>query len=81
MNPNGSLVIEWGSEVASKQVSIDCAAGDYDSDGGVWLFVKIHPVGVTTGGSLVSWQIKDLGMSFDAEAVAPPQAVMLEEKH
>jgi hypothetical protein len=82
-NANGPLVVEWGREVGNKQVDIDSSAGDYDSDGRVWLRLEIRPVSATTGGtggSPVSWQIKDLGMNVEAEAVAPPRPRMLEER-
>jgi hypothetical protein len=80
MNRNGPIVVEWGRELGSKQVDIECSDGDYDSDGRVSLLLQVRPVSATPVGSPVSWQIKNLGMSFEAETVARPWAVMLDEE-
>lgn len=75
-NDAGELVAEWGREVGTKQVSFDCTPADFDRDGRVWLLLDIRPAGATTG-SAVPWQIKDLGMNFQAEVVAPPKPIVL----
>jgi len=81
MDPNGAVLAEWGHEVASKRVSMDCSSGDFDRAGRVWLLLDIHPVGASGGtdagtdAAAGSWQIKDLTMAINAEAIAPPKPI------
>ena len=76
-NDAGALVAEWGREVGNKQVSFDCTPADFDREGRVWLLLDIRQAGATSG-STVPWQIKDLGMKFEAEVVAPPKPLVLD---
>jgi hypothetical protein len=69
-NDAGQLVAEWGREVGSKQISFDCTPADFDREGRVWVLLDIRQAGAATG-TAVSWQIKDLGMKFEAETIAP----------
>jgi hypothetical protein len=76
-NDAGELVAEWGHEVGTRQITFDCAPADFDREGRVWLLLDIRQAGATSG-TAVPWQIKDLGMKFEAEIVAPPKPVVLD---
>jgi hypothetical protein len=73
---NTPVLAEWSRDVAAKEITFDCAPGDYDEDGtiGITLQVNAHEA----GGS-VPWQVSDLGMSFDAaEVIGPPKPIALD---
>ncbi|MEA2735810.1 MAG: hypothetical protein QOE14_2261, partial [Humisphaera sp.] len=68
----------WDRAVASPRVNIDLGPRDVDRAGRVWLLFDVHSVGAVSGNNPLSWQIEDLGLSVEAEAVAPPDPIAFE---
>jgi hypothetical protein len=86
LDMNGPIVAEWGGEVGSRQVKIDCDAGDFDAQGRVWLLLDVRARGTQDAGGAggaggagaVSWQIRDLGAALQAEVIAPPRPMVFD---
>jgi hypothetical protein len=77
----GAAIANWSGEVGARVVSFECSPEDYDAAGRVWLLMQVEAKAPSTGGSSGasgSWQIKDLSMSMNADAVAPPPPVALD---
>jgi hypothetical protein len=76
---SGAVVAQWKSTVGSQKVSFDCTpAQDCDRDGAVWLLLDIRSA--TPGvPAAAPWQIRDLALAIDAQAVAPPAPFSFEQ--
>jgi hypothetical protein len=74
-HPFATPVAAWDRTVGSEQVHMDLSPRDVDGEGRVWLLFDVHSVGAVSGGNPLSWQIKDLELSLDAEVVGPPEAI------
>jgi hypothetical protein len=75
-DPSGQAVAEWGHEVGAKRATFDCGPGDYDADGRVWVLLEVRS---DAGGTAsLPWQVKDVKAGLEAEAVAPPAAIVLD---
>jgi len=73
---NGPVLAEWSRDVAAKEISFDCAPGDYDEDGAIRITLQVNS---QDAAGTVPWQVSDLGMSFDAaEVIGPPKPIVLD---
>jgi hypothetical protein len=74
VNLNGDVLAQWKREVGLRRVAIDCGAGDFDQQGRIWLLLQVQTDSATAPTPSLTWQIKEIAMSFDAaEVIAPPR--------
>jgi len=73
-------VTSWERAVGAKKATIDLGPRDVDRDGRVWLLLEVRSVGAgaSTGGAPITWQIRDIGMSIDAQVIAPARATAMD---
>jgi hypothetical protein len=80
--PNGFVepVATWERAVGARNVTIDLGSRDVDRDGRVWLLLDVRSVGAgaSGGGTPVTWQLKDIVMSIDAEVITTPRALAMD---
>src|SRR5205814_10272960 len=79
INLAGTASVQWDQVVGAREVTFDSAPTDYDRDGRVWLLIEVRPRDPGATSTVVApWQIKDLSMKIEADAVAPPASILLE---
>jgi hypothetical protein len=67
-NESVEPVAQWDRQIGAKRVTLDLVPGDYDSQGHVWLLITVAQQGGTAANP-APWQIRDLKMAIEAEAM------------
>ncbi len=70
---SGELLAQWDRPLGQKTVGIDVGAEDLDSDGVLWLLLKVEGQAPGGGGVPSQWNFREVRLTLDrAEVIGPP---------